>query len=203
MAKKQSKKVVHAHREMVEDAVERLYEKSAPMLIGEALLFGVIALFMAFKPLAMFATLVLTVGVGLILVGLWRMISGFIMSHKYGVGGMDITFGLVNVALGVLLCVFPSGSMITLLYIFLALFLAKAIKSLIFAIHMTRARFGHWLIDLMLAIVLCVMAVMLLFWPMAGAVAVVYYLAMTLLLYAAADIYMVIELHKLKEAVDD
>ena len=43
----------------------------------------------------------------------------------------------------------------------------------------------------------------LLFWPLAGAVAVVYYLAITLLMYAAADVYMVIELHRLKEAVDD
>lgn len=203
MAKKQNKKVMSGHRDVIEDAVGRLYDKTAPMLIGEALLFGVVALLMAFKPLAVFATLVLAIGVGLVLFGLWRTVSGFVKSYKYGIGGMDIVFGLTNVVLGVLFCVFPSASMITLLYIFLALFLVKAIKSLIFAIHMARARFGHWGGDLFVAIILCVLAGALLFWPLAGAVAVVYYLAITLLMYAAADVYMVIELHRLKEAVDD
>ena len=90
MAKKQNKKVMSGHRDVIEDAVGRLYDKTAPMLIGEALLFGVVALLMAFKPLAVFATLVLAIGVGLVLFGLWRTVSGFVKSYKYGIGGMDM-----------------------------------------------------------------------------------------------------------------
>lgn len=184
-------------------SVEKLYNKSAPLLVAETLLLGIIAIFMAFKPLAVLTTLMFVLGCGLILFGLYRAIAGFVAARPYGGGWVDVIFGLVNVVLGVLFLVYPAGSMIALLYVFLVLFLFKALRALIFAINMARARFGHWVFDLVVALALCALAIALLFWPMAGAVAVVYWLAITMLFYAAADVYMFIELRQLKKAVDD
>ena len=201
---KNTKKMTRGNaRDAIAASVERLYNKRAPLLLGEALLLGVIALFMAFKPLAVLTTLMFVLGCGLILFGLYRAIAGFVVARPYGGGWVDVIFGLANVVLGVLFLVYPAGSMIALLYVFLVLFLFKALRALIFAINMARARFGHWVFDLIVALALCALAIALLFWPMAGAVAVVYWLAITMLFYAAADVYMFIELRQLKKAVTD
>ena len=75
--------------------------------------------------------------------------------------------------------------------------------SLIFSINMIRAKIGHYWFDLIMSLVLIALAVLLLVYPVAGAVVMVYYLAMTLLLYAAADVYMYIEILRLKKLVED
>lgn len=183
--------------------VDKLYNKSAPLLLGEALLLGVIAIFMAFKPLAVLGTLMFVLGCGMILFGLYRTVAGFVVSRPDGGGWVDVIFGLINVVLGVLFLVYPVGSMMALLYVFLILFLFKSLQALVFAINMARARFGHWIFDLIVASVLCALAISLLFWPLSGAVAIVYYLAITMLFYAAADVYMFIELRQLKKSVGD
>ncbi len=181
--------------------VQRLYDHSAPLLLCEGLLFGVAAILMAFKPMVVLTAFMFIIGIGLVLFGMYRTIVGFIASRNVGGGWFDVLFGLINVVLGVLFCVYPTGSIRVMTVIFVALFLFKALRALIFAINMARARFGHWVFDLVMAVVLVALAVALLFWPMAAPIAVVYYLAITLLLYAASDIYMYIELLKLKRNV--
>ncbi len=201
-SKNMSKKKPCSACDAIMYSIERLYNKSAPLLLGEALLLGVIAIFMAFKPLVVLGTLIFVLGCGLILFGLYRAIAGFVVVRPYGGGWIDVLFGVLNVVLGVLFLVFPAGSIVALMYLFLFLFLFKAIQALVFAINMARARFGHWMFDLVVALGLCVLAVSLLFWPMAGAVAIVYWLAVTMLVYAAADVYMFVELRHLKNEVD-
>ena len=68
---------------------------------------------------------------------------------------------------------------------------------------MIRAKIGYYWFDLIMSLVLIALAVLLLVYPVAGAVVMVYYLAMTLLLYAAADVYMYIEILQLKKLVED
>ncbi len=184
-------------------AVERLYAKSAPLLICEGLLFGIAAILMALRPVAILTAMTFIIGIGLVLFGMYRTIAGFVVSRNVGGGWIDVLFGLINVVLGVLFCVYPTGSIIGVTMIFVVLFLFKALRALVFAINMARARFGHWVFDLVMAIALVALAIALLFWPMAAPVAMVYYLAITLLLYAASDIYMYIELLKLKRSVLD
>lgn len=196
-------RVQHAPSDSVAAAVQRMYDKSAPLLVCEGLLFGIAAILMAFKPMAVLTAFMFIIGIGLGLFGLYRTIVGFIASRNVGGGWFDVLFGLINVVLGVLFCIYPTGSIRVMTVIFVALFLFKALRALIFAINMARARFGHWGFDLVMAIVLVALAVALLFWPMAAPIAVVYYLAITLLLYAASDIYMYIELLKLKRNVLD
>ena len=182
-------------------SVKRLYNKSAPLLICEALLFGIAAILMVFKPVAILTALTFVIGVALVLFGLYRTISGFVVSRDMGGGWFDVLFGLVNVVLGVLFCIYPVGSIISLVYIFVVLFLFKALRALVFSINMIRAKFGHYWFDLIMALLLLGLAVLLMFFPMAVAVAGAYYLAISLILYAAADIYMYAELVRLKKLV--
>lgn len=184
-------------------SVKRLYNKSAPLLICEALLFGIAAILMVFKPVAILTALTFVIGVALVLFGLYRTISGFVVSRDMGGGWFDVLFGLVNVVLGVLFCIYPVGSIISLVYIFVVLFLFKALRALVFSINMIRAKFGHYWFDLVMSIILIALAIFLMAYPMAGAVVMIYYLAITLLLYAAADVYMYIEVLKLKKATED
>lgn len=183
-------------------AVRRLYDKSAPLLICEGLLFIVAGVFLLIKPVAILTALTFIIGVGLVLFGLYRTISGFVTSHNIGGGWFDVLFGLLNIVLGVLFCVYPVGSLLSIIYIFVMLFVFKAIMALIFAINMARAKFGHYVFNLVMAIILVVLAVALLFFPMAGAVALVYYLAITLFMYALADFYMFAQLTHLKRVTD-
>lgn len=187
----------------IASSVKRLYNKSAPLLICEALLFGVAAILMVVKPVAILTALTFVIGIALVLFGLYRTIAGFVVSRDMGGGWFDVLFGLLTVVLGVLFCIYPVGSVAAVVYIFVILFALRAILSLIFSINMIRARFGNYWFDLIMSIILIALAVFLLFYPMAGAVVMVYYLAITLLLYAAADVYMYIEILKLKRLVND
>lgn len=181
--------------------IQNLYNSSAPLLICEAVLLGLAAILMVFRPIAMLTMMTFVVGIALILFGLFRTVAGFTVSRGAGGGWLDVIFGLINVVLGVLFCAFPTGSFIGVVYIFIALLLFKAIKALVFAINMARARVGHYVMDMIFAIVLLLLAIGLLIFPMVGAITLIYFVALTLLLYAAADIYMFIELLHLKRRV--
>ncbi len=184
-------------------SVKRLYNKSAPLLICEALLFGIAAILMVVKPVAILTALTLVIGIALVLFGLYRTIAGFVVSRDVGGGWVDVLFGLVNIVLGVLFCIYPVGSIISLIYIFIVLFLFKSLRALIFSVNMIRAKFGHYWFDLIMSVILIALAIFLMVYPMAGAVVMVYYLAAVLLLYAAADVYMYIEILRLKKLADD
>ena len=103
--------------------------------------------------------LTIIIGVALILFGLYRAIVGFIASRGMGGGWFDVLFGLVNVVLGFLFCIYPVGSMISLTYVFVVLFIFKSIRVLIFAINMVRAKFGHYWFDLVMSIIMIALAV--------------------------------------------
>lgn len=184
-------------------SVKRLYNKSAPLLICEALLFGIAAILMVVKPVAILTALTLVIGIALILFGLYRTIAGFVVSRDVGGGWVDVLFGLVNIVLGVLFCIYPVGSIISLIYIFIVLFLFKSLRALIFSVNMIRAKFGHYWFDLIMSVILIALAIFLMVYPMAGAVVMVYYFAAVLLLYAAADVYMYIEILRLKKLTND
>ena len=196
-------KARHARVNPIAASVKRLYNKSAPLLICEALLFGIAAILMVVKPVAILTALTLVIGIALVLFGLYRTIAGFVVSRDVGGGWVDVLFGLVNIVLGVLFCIYPVGSIISLIYIFIVLFLFKSLRALIFSVNMIRAKFGHYWFDLIMSVILIALAIFLMVYPMAGAVVMVYYLAAVLLLYAAADVYMYIEILRLKKLTND
>ena len=71
-------------------SVKHLYNKSAPLLICEALLFGVAAILMVFKPVAILTALTFVIGVALVLFGLYRTIAGFVVSRDAGGGQANV-----------------------------------------------------------------------------------------------------------------
>ena len=209
MAEKESKKIKKTKKQKrvadssVVHGVQRLYDRAAPMLICEALLLLCAGAIMLWRPVGLLTLLTLVLGGALILFGLYRTIAGFVASRGYGGGWLDVLFGLINIGVGVLFCAYPMGSIVGLSYVFIILFMFKAVRALLFAINMARARFGHWVFNLIMSVILLGMAVMLMFFPVAGAVAMVIYLAVMLILYAFADIYMFFELRRLKKVVVD
>lgn len=209
MAEKESKKIKKTKKQKrvadssVVHGVQRLYDRAAPMLICEALLLLCAGAIMLWRPVGLLTLLTLVLGGALILFGLYRTIAGFVASRGYGGGWLDVLFGLINIGVGVLFCAYPMGSIVGLSYVFIILFMFKAVRALLFSINMARARFGHWIFNLIMSVILLVMAVTLMFFPVAGAVAMVIYLAVMLILYAFADVYMFFELRRLKKAVVD
>ncbi|MBD5388694.1 hypothetical protein HDR63_00365 [bacterium] len=199
MAKAKTVRARRVSENPVMDYVRRLYNRSSMFLLGEGILFAILGVVMLFRPVQILGALTVVTGVILGLFGLYRVIVGLAGDGRPGSSrGLDIVFGLLNILIGVLFCVYPVGAMIGLVYVFAILFLAKAIQALVFAIHMARARFGHYVMDLILAIVLVAAAILILVFPVVGLVTMMYYLAFTLILYAAANVYMYLELVKLK-----
>ena len=201
--KKQKSKFKYADENPVAYGAQRLYSRSVPLLLGEALLFIGIGVLMLIKPLDVLMLLTLVLGGGLILSGLYRVIAGFVASYGYGGAWVDVVFGLINIAIGVLFCVYPLGAVISLVYVFVVLFGVKAFRALVFAINMARVRFGNWRFNFIVAMLLVVVTIMLLFYPTAGAIAVVVYLAIMLFMYALFDLYMFWQLRRLKRVIAD
>ena len=182
--------------------IRRIYANSAPILIGQAILFAAIGVFMFARPMAVLTMLTFIIGAGLVVIGLWRACAGFVSTRGMA-AVLDVLFGLLNIILGVLFCIYPTDSIVGISYIFIILFFFNALRVLVFAINMARAQFGHYVFNLVLAVVLTFIAGALVFFPMATAVAIVYYMAIALILYAATDIYMFVELFRLKRLADD
>jgi uncharacterized membrane protein HdeD (DUF308 family) len=186
-------------KELVKDKIQRLYNKSAPMLLLEAVLFAVFGAFMLIQPVGFLSVMVTVFAVVLLLIGFYRVVSGLVASQEYGGGWMDVLFGLFNIIIGVLFFAYPIGSVIGMMYLFVVLFIVQSVHSLIFAINITRARWGHYVLNLILSLGLLGVAVSLLFFPLAGAVLGVMILAILLIVYAIADLYMFIQIYRLHD----
>ena len=188
-------------RDSVVSSVNRLYSKSAPILLFEALLFVATALVLFIKPVLVLTIFTYIIGLALMLFGLYRMICGFVATDTGVGGGIDVVFGVINIVLGLLFFVYPSGSLVSVAYICVILFFFKALRVLIFAINLARMRFGHYMIILGVAMLMFALAVALFFFPLGTFIAMTYYLAILLLVYAVADIYMFIELARLRHRI--
>ena len=198
-----AKRVKHEPRNPVAASVSRMYAKGAPLLICESLLFIIASVVLLVKPVLVLTIFTYIIGVALLVFGMYRMVAGFVASNNYNGGGSDVVFGLINIVLGILFVVYPSGSLVSVAYIFVVLFFFKALRILIFSINLVRARFGHYMVLLGVGLVLFGLAVALFFFPLGTLIAMTYYLAALLLIYAVADIYMFIELSKLRQLVSD
>lgn len=197
-----AKRVKRAPLNPVIASINRMYRKSASLLVGEALLFVVAAAVLFIRPVLVLTVFTYIIGLALLLFGLYRMVSGFVMTNDNG-GGIDVVFGLINIVLGLLFIVYPSGSLVSVAYIFVVLFFFKALRVLIFAINLARARFGHYMVTLFAGVLLFALAVALFWFPLGTFIAMSYYLGALLIVYAIADIYMFIELNKLRQLVSD
>ena len=178
--------------------MNRIYKNTAPLLIGEAILFIVVAILMMIKPVEIMTAVTFVVGAVLILFGLYRVSMVFASNMGFGIGSFDMFFGLVTLILGIVFCAYPRGATIGMVYVFVVLFLMNALRLLFFSINMARLGFGQYKIDLIGAVVMILLSVVLLFLSNLAIGVLIWFLAVYLLLYAVADVYMFVKLLRLR-----
>ncbi|MBO4480794.1 MAG: DUF308 domain-containing protein [Alphaproteobacteria bacterium] len=181
--------------------VNKIYHNTAPLLMGEAAVFIIMAILMMLKPVEVLSVITFAIGAFLILFGLYRISMVFVSNLGLGVGSFDVFFGLVTLILGFVFCIYPGGATVGIVYVFIVMFLLSALKMLFFAINMARVGFGHYFADLITAIVMICLSLLLLFIPNLAMGIIVWCLAVYLLLYAAADVYMFLKLFQLRRLV--
>lgn len=187
-----------AKKKLIDNLVNKIYRNAAPLLVGEACLYGTVGVLMLLRPIAFLGALTFVIGAGLILFGLYRISMVFVSNIGAGVGFFDVFVGLMTLVLGIVFCIFPNGAAIGVIYVFLILFLLNALRLLAFSVNMARAGFGHYYFDMGLAVVMICLVVALLFVPNLVGGAFMWALAVYLLVYAALDIYMLVKLLRLR-----
>lgn len=194
------KKVRDRKKDLIRLA-KRVYRHTAPLLLGEAILFIAVAVLMMIKPVEILSAVTFIVGAVLVLFGLYRVSMVFVSTQGLTAGTFDVFFGLVTFVLGVVFCIYPYGATVGVIYIFIVMFLMNALRLLFFAVNVARARIGNHTADVLVAIGLVILALSLLFMPNLAIGVLVWFLAIYLLLYAGADIYMFMRLVQLKREI--
>ena len=188
-------------RQKVGELVKKIYRNTAPLLVGEAVLFTVAGILMLVRPVEFLSVITFVIGAVLVVFGLYRVSMVFVSDLGFTIGTYDVFFGLVTLMLGVVFCAFPHDAAVGVLYVFAVLFLLTAFKMLFFAINMLRIGFGRYVVDLVAAIVMMVLSVVLLFMPTIMGGFLVVCLAIFLLVYAAMDVYMFLKLMNLHHQI--
>lgn len=186
---------------LAKQAIKKLYNKSAPMLLFEALLFLAASIFIFVKPVPVMATITVVFGIVLGFIGLYQLFVGFFGEQNEMAGKtMNIILGLVKAGVGAFFFLQPAGSMITVIYIFAILFLIKSIATMVFSLRMFRAKIGS-VMDVVTSVIMVALGILVLFFPTFGIVTAMYFIALVLLFYAIADITMYVKLLKLKKTI--
>ena len=188
-------------REKIGEVIKRIYRNTAPLLVGEAILFTVAGILMLVRPIEFLSVLTFIIGAALVVFGLYRVSMVFVSTQGFTAGTFDVFFGLVTFILGVIFCIYPYGATVGVIYIFIVMFLMNALRLLFFALNVARARIGHHIADIVVSGVLVLLALTLLFMPNLAIGMLVWFLAIYLLLYAAADIYMFMRLRQIKRMI--
>ena len=196
------KKVRDKKKDLIRLA-KRVYRHTAPLLLGEAILFIAVALLMMIKPVEILSAVTFVVGAVLVLFGLYRVSMVFVSTQGLTAGTFDVFFGLVTFVLGVVFCIYPYGATVGVIYIFIVMFLMNALRLMFFAVNVARARIGNHIPDILVSVGLVILALSLLFMPNLAIGVLVWFLAIYLLLYAGADIYMFMRLMQMKRAIRD
>lgn len=198
---KQKTQEKNLRKEKTLNLINRIFGRTLPLLMGEAVLFVVTAVLMMANPGAMLTMATFVIGGCLIVFGLFRVGASFVSSQKTGFGALDVFLGLLSMVLGIVFCVFPHGVALGVVYVFLVLFLLNALRILFFALGLARAKFGNYSRDLIFAGILVLVACLLLVLPNLATGVLVWLLALYLLVYAVADIYMFVKLLRIKRGI--
>ncbi len=180
--------------------IKGLHKRTASFLLIESILFGLAALFIFVKPVEILTSLAFIFGLVLTVIGLYQSITGIFIKDKNTAGrNLTIAFGIVNVILGLLFLLQPSGALYAIVYAFAILFFVKSIKSLIFSIKLYKEKIGNYVIDIVISGVMLFLSSLILFFPELGLITFMYYIGIMFSVYAIADAHMYMEFLKLKE----
>lgn len=190
-----------SRRQKIGEVIKRIYRNTAPLLVGEAILFIIAGVLMLVWPIEFLSVVTFVIGAALVMFGLYRVSMVFVSNLGFGISVYDVFLGLVTLILGVVFCVYPNDAAMGIIYVFVVLFLLNALRMLFFAINMLRIGFGYYRVDLIASIIMLILSCGLLVFPgIAGAVMVVC-LAVYLFVYAAIDIYMFLKLLNLRHQI--
>lgn len=191
-------------KNIVRKSIQKLYSKTAPLLMFESVLFLFAAVLFFVHPLQILAALTVVMGAVLALFGLYQIFIGlFSSSEENPSKAFNAVFGIVDIIIGIVFFLQPAGSMIAIMYVFAALFLFRSIQYLILSIRMWQANFGHYVINTLLSLAMIVMAVLIFFFPGLGAVTAMYYVGVILVFYALSNLFMYRELFKLRKHITE
>ena len=188
-------------REKIGEVIKRIYRNTAPLLVGEAILFTIVGILMLVRSIEFLSVLTFIIGAALVVFGLYRVSMVFVSNLGFSIGTYDVFFGLVTLILGVVFCVYPHDAAVGLIYVFAVLFLLNALRMLFFAINMLRIGFGYYCVDLVAAGIMVVLSALMLVFPTITGGFLVVCLAIFLLLYAAIDVYMFLKLLNLHHQI--
>ena len=188
-------------QERSKNMVNGVFKNVLPLLFVEALVFTVTAIMMIFNPTGMLTAATFVVGAFLIVFGMYRIGISFINSGNKLSGSMDSFLGILSVVLGIVFCIYPHGVAMGVVYIFVVLFLLNALRLLFFSYNLARIKYGHYVFDLVFSGALVLIAAALLLAPNLAGGILVLLLAIYLLMYAAADVYMFVKLVRLKREI--
>lgn len=181
-------------------SLKKLAAQNAPLLLLEAALFTFAAILIFMRPIQTLALLTLMFGIVLLVFGLYQLLFGFFgKENAPHEKTLSLVFGVINIVLGLIFFLQPVSSMVALVYLFAILFLVKAIRTIVIAVDMMRSKSGHYAIDIVVALIMATIAVLALLFPAFGALTAMYFIGVTLALYAAADIYLYMELVQVKK----
>ena len=190
-----------SRRQKIGEVVKKIYRNTAPLLVGEAILFTVAGILMLVQPIEFLSVITFVIGAVLVVFGLYRVSMVFVSNLGFSVGTYDVVFGLVTLVLGVVFCVYPHGATIGLMYVFVVLFMLNALRMLIFAVNMVRIGFGYYIVDLFIGGFMLVLSIVLLLFPMLFGGFLVACLAVYLFICAAIDVYMFLKLLNLHHQI--
>ena len=198
---KETKTRIRKKSVKIAELIDKLYRNTAPLLVGEALVFAVVAILMMIRPIAVMSALTFVIGAALVIFGLYRVSMVFVSELGFSIGTFDVFFGLVTMILGIVFCVYPHDAAVSVVYVFVVLFFLNALRLLLFAINMARMGLHRYWIELIVAILMILLSGWLFLVPNLAIGILVWYLAIYLLLYAAADIHMFILLLWLRHRI--
>lgn len=141
--------------------MDRLYRVSAPILVGEALLFAALALMMFLNPIGFMTTVTVVVGIALVVFGLYRISMVLVSGNGFALGVFDVVLGFLSLVLGIVFFVYPYDILTGLAYVFILLFLLNALRMLFFGINMMRLGFERYKLELWISIGMLVLVILL------------------------------------------
>lgn len=188
-------------KEQSKNLINGVFKNVLPLLFVEALVFSATAIMMIFNPSGMLTAATFIVGAFLVVFGLYRIGLSFVDSEKKSSSSVDSFLGILSVVLGIVFCIFPHGVAMGVVYIFVVLFLLNALRLLFFSYNLARIKYGHYVFDLVFSGTLVLVAAALLLAPNLAGGILVLLLAIYLLMYAAADVYMFVKLVHLKREI--
>ena len=178
---------------------DKFHKKTESFLLMESILFGLAALLIFIKPITILTSLAFIFGIFLAIIGLYQISSGFKSNNKNNsANNLTIAFGIMNLVLGLVFLLQPSGALYTIIYVFAILFFIKSIKFFIFSLKLYKAKSGKHLIDIIISGIMLLLSVVVLFFPEISLVTFMYYIGFMFLVYAVSDARMYAAFMKIK-----